>query len=182
MLVAVDGICKCQIQNKHLSFLIINGFPSNIPDICIWSLYLKYMNFCIFQFAMGSNTYQCERLNKDNQQPNKTLLATMWYSLPHQKCLGKPLWYSAGKDKQEWTDCLIVCFKNLGVTFPSLFLWGPASKQHCFRPNQETKETPSFGVRTAVLFSATCMSLNIPSAGSCEQGCRSGYAALGFLE
>lgn len=41
MLVAVDGIFKCQIQNKHLCFLIINGFLLNIPDICIWSIHLK---------------------------------------------------------------------------------------------------------------------------------------------
>lgn len=142
----------------------------------------RFLHFsvCIFiWFAIGSNTYQCERLDKDNQQPNKTLLAPLWFSLPSQKCLGKALEYSAGEDQQEWThtDCLIVCFKNLGVTFPSLFLWGPASKQYA-SDKPGNKRNSQFW--TAYCCSVLC-NMHI-TAGSCEQGCRSGYAALGFLE
>lgn len=32
MLVAVDGIFKCQIHNKHFCFLMINGFLLNMVN------------------------------------------------------------------------------------------------------------------------------------------------------
>lgn len=53
MLAAVDGIFKCQIQNKHLCFLIINGFLLNIPDLRVWSIHPKCVDFCLSLSALA---------------------------------------------------------------------------------------------------------------------------------
>lgn len=77
MLVAVDGIFKCQIQNKHL-LLDYKWLPFKYPRRTYMVNTSKVHGFllfsvCIFIWsAIGSNTHWYQRLNKYSQELNKT--------------------------------------------------------------------------------------------------------------